>query len=390
MINQEIKSSLILASVYSLRMFGMFILLPIFAVYAVNLPITPTELQIGLALGIYGLTQAIFQIPFGVASDYFGRKPIIYFGLSLFILGSLIAGSSDKIELITLGRAIQGSGAISAVLTAFLSDLTSPEQRTKSMAMIGASIGLTFILSLIIAPWLNEEIGVQGIFILIAFLSFIAIFIVKFFLTESIKKTKFQTLNVEAFKKIFNRLDLQRLNFGIFSLHASQIAMFMIIPFYLIDQGTMSLDTHWKIYLPVLIISFIVIFPVIVITEKLDKTKITFLSSISILITAQILFIFISHDLFGILLSLIVFFIGFNFLEATLPSLVSKIAPDNEKGLALGVYNTSQSLGIFVGGAAGGFLTKFYGSNATFTFCIFLLFVWFLLSFSMKIPKIRS
>ena len=390
MTSQELKSSVILASVYSLRMFGMFILLPIFAIYAINLPHTPTEMQIGLALGIYGLTQALFQIPFGIASDVFGRKPLIYFGLSLFILGSLIAGSTDQIEFIILGRAIQGAGAISAVLTAFLSDLTAPAQRTKAMAIIGASIGLTFLLSLILAPALNYQIGVPGIFSLIALLSLVAIFIVKFFLPNVTKVPKLELINKDAFKKILSRFDLQQLNFGIFTLHTCQIAMFMIIPFYLIDQGAMNLNEHWKVYCFVLIISFAIVFPMIIVTEKLTKTKVTFLASIVILICAQCLFILISQDLKGILIALLVFFVGFNFLEATLPSLVSKIAPDNERGLALGVYNTSQSLGIFVGGFAGGLLNKFYGYDATFFFCIILLATWLLLSIKMNIPKNKS
>jgi len=390
MTSQELKSSVILASIYSLRMFGMFILLPIFAIYAINLPNTPTEMQIGLALGIYGLTQALFQIPFGIASDIFGRKPLIYFGLGLFILGSLIAGSTDQIEFIILGRAIQGSGAISAVLTAFLSDLTSPAQRTKSMAIIGAAIGLTFLLSLILAPALNHKIGVPGIFSLIALLSLAAIFIVKFFLPNLTQVPKLKLINKDAFKKILFRFDLQQLNFGIFTLHACQIAMFMIIPFYLIDQGAMHLSEHWKVYCFVLIISFVIVFPMIIITEKLSKTKVTFFASIAVLICAQCLFILISQDLKGILIALLVFFVGFNFLEATLPSLVSKIAPDNERGLALGVYNTCQSLGIFVGGFAGGLLNKFYGYDATFFFCIILLATWLLLSFKMNIPKNKS
>lgn len=390
MTSQELKSSVILASIYSLRMFGMFILLPIFAIYAINLPNTPTEMQIGLALGIYGLTQAFFQIPFGIASDIFGRKPLIYFGLGLFIIGSLIAGSTDQIEFIILGRAIQGSGAISAVLTAFLSDLTSPAQRTKSMAIIGAAIGLTFLLSLILAPALNHKIGVPGIFGLIALLSLAAIFIVKFFLPNLTQVPKLKLINKDAFKKILFRFDLQQLNFGIFTLHACQIAMFMIIPFYLIDQGAMQLSEHWKVYCFVLIISFVIVFPMIIITEKLSKTKVTFFASIAVLICAQCLFILISQDLKGILIALLVFFVGFNFLEATLPSLVSKIAPDNERGLALGVYNTSQSLGIFVGGFVGGLLNKFYGYDATFFFCIILLATWLLLSFKMNIPKNKS
>jgi len=390
MTHQELKSTLILASVYGLRMFGMFILLPIFAVYASNLSNAPTATQIGLALGIYGLTQALLQIPFGVASDFFGRKPMIYVGLFLLVIGSLIAGASDQIEYIILGRAIQGSGAISAVLTAYLSDLTSPAQRTKSMAIVGASIGLTFLLSLILAPVLNHKIGVPGIFMMIALLSLMAMFIVRFFLPELTIKPKSRLIDKVAFKNILLRFDLQQLNFGIFALHACQIAMFMIVPFYLINQGGIELSAHWTIYFPILMISFVIIFPIIIFTEKFKKTKTTFLLSIGILILAQFLFIFISQDLFGVLLALTLFFIGFNFLEATLPSLVSKMAPDYEKGLALGVYNTSQSFGIFVGGIVGGLLNKFYSYDATFIFCIGILVAWFLLSLRMQVPKIKS
>lgn len=387
MTRNELRSSFILASVYALRMLGMFLILPIFAVYAANLDAMPTSFQIGLALGIYGLTQAIFQIPFGMSSDYFGRKKVIYFGLLLFIIGSLIAGLSSSIDGIILGRSIQGAGAISAVLTALLSDITREEQRTKGMAIIGGSIGLTFALSLVLSPWLNKLIGVDGIFILMAILSICAFLIVYFFIDEPLAPKEKSFSSKVEFVNILKNIDLFRMNFGIFVLHAVQISIFMIIPIYLIDQGGISLNNHWNIYLPVLIISFLCIIPVIIYSEKFKKSKITFLIAIITLLMAQLIFIYFSGSLAGIISGLLIYFIGFNYLEASLPSLVSKIAPINKKGLALGVYNTYQSLGIFVGGALGGLVTKLFGYDASFIFCIALIFIWLILSSNMKVPQ---
>jgi len=382
----EIKSSALLASIYSLRMLGIFLILPIFSIYASELSGRPTEFQIGLAFGIYGLTQAILQIPFGMTSDRFGRKPVIYFGLLLFIIGSFIAGISEQIEGVIIGRAIQGSGAISAVLTAFLSDLTSDKSRTKGMAIIGASIGLTFALSLVISPILNELIGVPGIFLLMGALAFIALGVVRFLIHEPLNKKKIKSGNTDDIKSILKNFDLNRLNFGIFTLHASQISMFMAIPFYLINQGEISLNQHWSIYLPVLVISFVFIVPMIIISEKKNKVKESFIFSIALLFVTQFLFIYFSNGIVGIIMALIFYFIGFNYLEASLPSLVSKLAPIQSRGLALGVYNTSQSLGIFVGGSFGGLIANFYGYQGTFLFCSLLIMIWLILSISMKMP----
>jgi len=386
----EIRASLFLASVYGLRMLGMFLILPIFAIYASGLSGSPSQLQIGIALGIYGLTQAIFQIPFGMISDFFGRKKVIYFGLFIFVLGSIIAGISTQIEGIIIGRAIQGAGAISAVLTALLSDLTSDEHRTKAMAIVGASIGLTFALSLVISPWLNNKIGVSGIFFMMAILSILAAIIIHFCIHEPRKATKNTALNLKDFYTVLGRVDLGRLNLGIFVLHVAQISMFMVIPFYLIQQGDLPLHDHWMIYLPILLGSFILIIPIIIFSEKLKQIKLTFLLSILILLLAQFSFIYFSNNLLGIAISLLIYFVGFNFLEASLPSLVSRIAPANQKGLALGVYNTSQSLGIFVGGFVGGLITTFYGYSGTFLFCGILIFIWFVFSLNMNVPIKRS
>ena len=382
----EIKSSVLLASIYSLRMLGIFLILPIFAIYASELSGRPTEFQIGLAFGIYGLTQAIFQIPFGMTSDRLGRKPVIYFGLLLFIIGSFIAGISEQIEGVIIGRAIQGSGAISAVLTAFLSDLTSDKSRTKGMAIIGVSIGLTFALSLVISPLLNKLIGVPGIFLLMGVLAFIALGVVKFFIDEPLDKKEIDSESSSNIGSILKDFDLNRLNFGIFTLHASQISMFMAIPFYLINQGETPLNQHWSIYLPVLVVSLIFIVPMIIFSEKKNKVKESFMFSIALLFVTQFLFMYCSNGIVGIVMALTFYFIGFNYLEASLPSLVSKLAPIQRRGLALGVYNTSQSLGIFVGGSFGGLIANFYGYQGTFLFCSLLIMIWLILSIPMKIP----
>jgi MFS family permease len=382
----EVRASLLLASVYGLRMLGMFLILPIFAIYASGLSGSPSQLQIGIALGVYGLTQAVFQIPFGMSSDFFGRKKVIYFGLVIFVLGSIIAGASTQIEGIIIGRAIQGVGAISAVLTALLSDLTRDEHRTKAMAVVGASIGLTFALSLVISPWLNDKIGVSGIFFMMGALSILAAIVIHFFIHEPKRINKKAAFKLKDFYSVLWRVDLGRLNLGIFVLHVAQISMFMVIPFYLIQQGNLPLHNHWIIYLPILLVSFILIIPIIIFSEKLKKTKLVFLLSILTLLAAQFSFIYFSNNLVGIVISLLIYFVGFNFLEASLPSLVSRIAPANQKGLALGVYNTSQSLGIFVGGFVGGLITTFYGYSGAFFFCGALIFIWFIFSLNMDVP----
>ena len=325
-----------------------------------------------------------------MSSDFFGRKKVIYFGLAIFVLGSIIAGSSAQIEGIIIGRAIQGAGAISAVLTALLSDLTRDENRTKAMAIVGASIGLSFALSLVISPWLNDKIGVSGMFFMMAILSILAAIIIHFFIHEPKRVNKKIIVNLKDFYAVLQRIDLGRLNLGIFVLHVAQISMFMVVPFYLIQQGSLPLHDHWMIYLPVLLVSFILIVPIIIFSEKLNQTKPIFLFSILTLLAAQLSFVYFSNELVGIFISLLIYFVGFNFLEASLPSLVSKIAPVNQKGLALGVYNTSQSLGIFVGGFVGGLITKFYGYSGTFLFCGALIFIWFVFSLNMNVPIKKS
>ena len=384
----EIRSSLSLASIYGLRMLGMFLILPIFAIYAEGLPGSPSAFQVGLALGAYGLTQALFQLPFGMLSDRYGRKKIIYFGLLLFALGSFVSGYSDDINIIILGRAIQGAGAISAAITALVADLTRDEHRTKAMAMIGATIGITFALSLMGAPVLNRLIGVPGIFMLTGFLSLSAILVVRFVVPTPLNINTSKTLKEPApsFKSILKNKELSRLNFGIFALHAAQMAMFIVVPIALATSGGMDVNQHWKVYLPVLLSSFVFMVPIIILSEKFNRAKLVFISSIFLMLIAQLMFGILINVFWGLVASLFVYFVAFNVLEASLPSLISKIAPPSAKGTAIGVYNTCQSLGVFFGGLLGGFLADFGGSFSVFSFCAILMTLWVCFAFSMKAP----
>jgi MFS family permease len=384
----EIRSSLSLASIYGLRMLGMFLILPIFAIYAEGLPGSPSAFQVGLALGAYGLTQALFQLPFGMLSDRYGRKNIIYIGLLLFALGSFVSGYSDDINIIILGRAIQGAGAISAAITALVADLTRDEHRTKAMAMIGATIGITFALSLMGAPVLNRLIGVPGIFMLTGFLSLSAILVVRFVVPTPLNINTSKTLEepTPSFKSILKNKELSRLNFGIFALHAAQMAMFIVVPIALATSGGMDVNQHWKVYLPVLLSSFIFMVPIIILSEKFSKAKLVFISSIFLMLIAQLMFGILINIFWGLVASLFVYFVAFNVLEASLPSLISKIAPPSAKGTAIGVYNTCQSLGVFFGGLLGGFLADFGGSFSVFSFCAILMTLWVGFAFSMKAP----
>ena len=275
MTSLEKRSSFSLASIYALRMLGLFLILPVFAVHAKSMPGGDSATLVGLALGMYGLTQAFGQIPFGMASDKFGRKRIIIIGLILFAIGSLIAAGANHIIWIIVGRAVQGAGAVSAAVTALIADSTREEHRTKAMAMIGATIGITFALSLMGAPILNRLIGVPGIFMLTSFLSLSAILVVRFVVPTPLTINTSKTLKEPppSFKSILKNTQLSRLNFGIFALHAAQMAMFIVVPIALATSGGLDVNQHWKVYLPVLLSSFVVMVPIIIVSEKFNKSK---------------------------------------------------------------------------------------------------------------------
>lgn len=361
----ELRASMSLASIYGLRMLGMFLILPIFSIYAETLPGGQSHLLIGLALGAYGLTQAIFQLPFGMASDRYGRKRVIYVGLVLFVIGSVIAAMANDIYMVIFGRAIQGAGAVSAAVTALVADLTREEHRTKAMAMIGGTIGITFALSLILGPVFNQWIGVPGIFALTGVLALLAMLVIKFVVPDPLISRFHSDAEAKSssLREVLANPQLLRLNFGIFALHAAQMAMFIVVPFALKQSSGMSENQHWQIYLPVLVLSFALMVPAIIYGEKRARLKRVFVASIAIMLGAQLLFASSIQHFWGIVASLSFYFIAFNVLEASLPSIISKLAPAASKGTAMGVYNTSQSLGIFVGGAVGGYLSHYHGDR---------------------------
>lgn len=383
----EIRSTLGLAGLYSLRMFGMFLLLPILSVYAREIPGGDNHILIGFALGAYGLTQACLQLPFGMLSDRIGRKKVIYLGLTLFALGSVMAALADNIWWVIAGRVIQGSGAISAAITALLADLTREEHRTKAMAVIGMSIGGTFAVSLVAGPLLHQWIGVPGIFWMTAILSVAAMIGVATLIPDP-RISRFHSdteANRAWLPRVLHDRELLRLNFGVFVLHAAQMAMFFVIPLTL-NQDGLPPEHHWWIYLPIVVGAFFLMVPAIIIGEKRNKLKQVFCIAIALMLLAQSGMALWLDGLPAVVLWLSLYFVAFNILEATQPSLVSKIAPSAAKGTAMGVYSTTQSLGIFVGGAGGGWLFHVAGPSAVFACCAVLMALWLYLASTMKPP----
>jgi len=382
----ERRSITALASVYGLRMFGLFLILPVLAIYAEQLNASP--MLMGIALGIYGITQALFQIPFGILSDRFGRKPVILLGLSIFAFGSLVAAFSTTIEGVILGRALQGAGAIAAAVLALTSDLTRENQRTKAMAMIGMTIGFAFLLALIASPWLESFIGVQGLFIMTAVLAVVSMGVV-----VKVVPTPIQTRNLEVravptkMLELLKNPQLIRLDAGIFVLHFVLTAMFVVVPIIMLETLGLETRDHWKVYIPALIGSVIFMVPMIILSSRKHLLIRVFLAAISILLFAQILLMRGPSSVLSLTLCMFFFFWGFNLLEAMLPSMVSRVAPAASKGSAMGVYNTFQFLGVFFGGFIGGLIYGNLGIAAVFVICAIMLLIWVFLVYSA--PKLR-
>ncbi|MDO8304767.1 MFS transporter [Herminiimonas sp.] len=390
MTRTEIRASTSLASIFALRMLGLFLILPVFSVHAKSLPGGNNATLVGLAMGIYGLTQSFGQIPFGIASDKYGRKRVIIIGLVLFALGSFIAAAADDIVWVIIGRAVQGAGAISAAVTAFIADSTREEHRTKAMAMVGGSIGLTFAGSLVAAPLLYQAIGMGGIFALTGSLSVLAILVVIYLVPVAPPLPPGRV----TIREVLANGELMRLNYGVFALHLTQMAMFVVVPSALIQSGHLPLAEHWKIYLPVVLLSFVLMLPPIFIAEKHGKSKQVFIAAIVLLLFVQIgmgvLFAQAQASWIWLLALLLAFFIAFNILEASQPSLVSRIAPPAGKGVALGVYNTLQALGLFCGGVLGGWLTQHFGGASVFILGAGLTVVWLIIAANMQNLPRRS
>jgi MFS family permease len=383
---REIRASAALASIFGLRMLGLFLILPVFAVHARALPGGDNAAAVGVALGVYGLTQACLQIPFGIASDRYGRKPVIVAGLLLFALGSVIAALAHDIAWIIVGRAVQGAGAVSAAVTAFIADTTREEHRTKAMAMVGATIGLTFALSLIGAPPLYAAIGMSGLFYLTAALSVLAIGVVLWVVPAAPPRIVHE--DAAHWRDVVFDPQLLRLNFGIFALHAVQVAMFVVVPVLLVERG-LPLARHAWVYLPVVLASFALMMPPILAAERRGRMRALFLGAIGLLAAVQLGLLWLAPSVPLLAFWLLLFFVAFNILEASLPSLVSRLAPAAHKGLALGVYNTTQAVGLFVGGAAGGWLARHFGAGAVFACAAATMAAWAIVANGMREPPAR-
>ncbi len=375
----ELRSALSLAGIFALRMLGLFLILPVFSMHAKGLSGGDQATLVGLALGIYGFVQACLHIPLGMLSDRYGRRPIVVIGLILFVLGAFVAASHDDLVWITVGRAIQGAGAVSAAVTAWLADLTREETRTRAMAMVGGSIALTFALSLVLASPLHESIGLDGMFYLMAVLGIGAILIALFIVPEQDKAS--QTPFTAKFSEVFFNKDLFRLNVGVLVLHAVQIALFLTLPRLLV-KADLPLVAHWHLYLPAVLISFVCMAPIIMVSERRKRMKPAFLFGIASMMVAQLMMASLD-SLSGLALAVLTYFIGFNILEAMQPSLVSRWA-SNAKGTALGIYNTTQSAGLFLGGLLGGWILQNMGEAAVFYIGAALIFSWLIIALTMR------
>jgi MFS family permease len=385
---QEFRAVAALAAVFSVRLLGLFMIYPVFAGYAATLAGANPYL-IGEALGIYGLTQGLLQIPFGLLSDRLGRKVMIVLGLALFAIGSAVAALSASIGGVIVGRALQGTGAVGSVILALVADLTREESRTAAMALVGITIGGSFIVALLAGPIVANFIGVSGIFWLMVGLALIGMAITEFVVPKPPRIGVHR--DAEAVPALIGAVlrdrELLRLDIGIFALHAMLTASFLVVPDLL--RGTLGIAVHdqWIIYLPVLLISIAAMVPPIVAAEKYRHMKGVFVGAVAALAISQVLFYFGGANMFALLAALVVFFSGFNVMEALLPSLITKVAPAHVKGTAMGVYSSLQFLGIFVGGIIGGFAHQHGGSGAVFAASLVLALIWLLVAARMAQPS---
>ncbi|GAB1071579.1 MAG: MFS transporter [Shewanella algae] len=382
----ERKVAFSLASVFGLRMMGLFMIMPVFALYGQDLK-GFSPLWVGIAIGAYGLTQAILQIPMGILSDRIGRKPVILGGLLVFALGSVLAAMSDSIYGVVAGRALQGMGAIAAAVLALAADLTRDEQRTKVMAIIGMCIGFSFALSLLVGPVVAQHLGLSGLFALTAGLALLGMLIVQLLVPNPVAHAPKGDTMAEPgkLKNMLKDPQLFRLDAGIFILHLVLTAVFVALPLDLVDAG-LAKEKHWMLYFPAFVGAFFLMVPLIIIGVKRNNTKGMFQLALLIMLAALLAMALFSHSLWVLALAIVAFFTGFNYLEASLPSLIAKFCPVGAKGSAMGVYSTSQFLGAFCGGLLGGGAYQIMGAAGVFTVAVVLLIIWLALTLGMKNP----
>ncbi len=384
MTRAELRAGLSLSAIFGLRMLGLFFILPVFAVHAPHYEGGDNLTLVGIALGAYGLAQAFLQIPFGMASDRWGRKPVLYFGLAMFAAGSFVAASAGDIWTAIAGRALQGAGAISSVVVALAADLTREAHRTKVMAMVGSMIGLSFAVSLVVAPALYRAVGMGGLFVVVGLLSVAAAGVVAWLVPDAPARPR-EGVEAARLADAFGP-ELLRLNFGILVLHMVQMAMFVVIPPLLVGAG-LPLAEHWKLYLPVVGVSFAVMVPPVFYADRRNRPKPVMVGSVALLAATLAALALAGHGVVVLAVLLLSFFVAFNVLEALLPSLVSRLAPANARGTAIGVYNTAQTLGLFFGGLLGGWVAGRFGTTAVFGTCAALSLAWLALAAGMRAPR---
>lgn len=385
----EVRAGASLAGVFGLRMLGLFFILPVLAVHAPKMRGGDDLRLVGIALGVYGLAQGILQIPFGMASDRWGRKRVLYVGLLVFAAGSFLGIAADDIWTAIAARTLQGAGAISSVAMALAADLTREQHRTKVMAMIGSTIGLMFALSLVGAPLLYRAIGLGGLFGLTGMLCLAAIAVVRYLVPDPPPAPPKKAGRGKLREGVLDP-ELLRLNAGIFILHIVLYAMFVVVPPMVVRAG-LELQDHWKLYLPVVLVSFVVMVPAILYADRRNRPKPVLVGAVALLFGAEALLGASDGGLAGLAALMLAFFVAFNVLEALLPSLVSRLAPAEGRGVAIGVYNTTQTLGVFFGGIVGGWVAQLYGTTAVFGVCAALVVLWFLLAVGMRpLPAVNA
>ncbi|HKM26535.1 MAG TPA: MFS transporter [Thiopseudomonas sp.] len=384
---QEKRAASGLSLVFAFRMLGMFMVLPVLATYGQDL-IGQTPFLLGVAIGAYGLTQAFLQIPFGMLSDRFGRLPIIYLGLLIFAAGSVVAGMSDSVWGVIAGRVLQGAGAISAAVMALLSDLTREQHRTKAMAMIGISIGISFAVAMVVGPLVTRGFGLSGLFWFTAVMALLGMVIIALTVPKPTQQVQTRESGVAkaALAATLGNPALLRLDFGIFVLHALLMASFIALPLALVEQGNLPKEEHWWVYLIALFVGFFAMLPFIIYSEKKRQMKRVFVGAVAVLMATELFLWLFADNLTLLVIGTLAFFTAFNFLEASLPSLISKVSPAGAKGTAMGVYSTSQFLGAALGGMFGGWLFTIGGASLVFAGCAALAALWLIFAANMQEP----
>lgn len=384
---QEKRAASGLSLVFAFRMLGMFMVLPVLATYGQDL-IGQTPFLLGVAIGAYGLTQAFLQIPFGMLSDRFGRLPIIYLGLLIFAAGSVVAGMSDSVWGVIAGRVLQGAGAISAAVMALLSDLTREQHRTKAMAMIGISIGISFAVAMVVGPLVTRGFGLSGLFWFTAVMALLGMVIIALTVPKPTQQVQTRESGVAkaALAATLGNPALLRLDFGIFVLHALLMASFIALPLALVEQGNLPKEEHWWVYLIALFVGFFAMLPFIIYSEKKRQMKRVFVGAVAVLMATELFLWLFADNLTLLVIGTLAFFTAFNFLEASLPSLISKVSPAGAKGTAMGVYSTSQFLGAALGGMLGGWLFTVGGASLVFAGCAALAALWLIFAANMQEP----